>query len=85
MGELAESALFMKHIRQSFYAIESNNLKGADYTIYCPPKSVSKVVGQKKCNIKQIQNEFNVNNIKIIETDTIEGYNIIVMPAGQTQ
>lgn len=81
MGELTESALFMKHIRQSLALFNTDNLKGADYMIYCPRGAVSKVTGQKKCNIKQIQNEFNVNNIKIIETDTIKGYNILIIPA----
>lgn len=80
LGELVESALFMKNIRKSF--IEYNQNINADIIIYCRRGAVSKVTGQKRNNIKQIQNEFNVKSIKIIETDTISGYNIKIIPDG---
>lgn len=80
LGELVESALFMKHVRESFTEYKRGGFDGAYIIIYCPRGAVSKVTGQKRCNITQIQNEFNVKNIKIIETDTISGYNIKIIP-----
>jgi histone acetyltransferase (RNA polymerase elongator complex component) len=84
LGELVESALFMKHIRTSLIEYKRSGFDSAYIVIYCPRGAVSKVTGQKKCNMKQIQNEFNVKNIKIIETDTISGYNIKIIPAVYT-
>ncbi len=84
IGEMTENALFLKRLRRSFSAFKTEQLNGGDYTVYCPVRSASKVTGQKKRNINFILNEFNVNNIKIIETDIIEGYNIIVLPSGQS-
>lgn len=83
MGELTISALYLKYIYQAFSSLNLNkeDLSGGDYIIYCPRGAVSKVTGQNKRNIKHIKSEFNINNIKIIETDTIEGYNIKIASA----
>lgn len=81
LGELVESSLYRKRIYEFFTEYRRGGNSGADFIIYCPRGAVSKITGQKKYNIKHIQNEFNVNSIKIIETDTILGYNIKIIPA----
>ncbi len=83
LGELIESRLYMRRICRLFAGQKADNRDGGDCIIFCSQGAISKVIGQKKCNIKQIENKFNVNNVKVVETDTIEGYNIRITIAGQ--
>jgi histone acetyltransferase (RNA polymerase elongator complex component) len=76
-GELVYSEHYYRVIRNY---IKEHNLteliKGKNITIYVPQGETSKVSGQKQANKRRLQNEYNVNNIKIIEKSELFCYNI---------
>ncbi|MCI8386924.1 MAG: radical SAM protein [Clostridiales bacterium] len=76
-GELVYSEHYYRVIREY---IETNQLRedmrGKNITIYVPIGETSKVSGQKRTNKLRLQNEYNVNNVKIVESSELFWYNI---------
>ena len=78
IGELAVNAVYYKIIADKLNTVDKNRLDGSDIVIYCPVGSISKVIGQKRCNKIKIQREYNVKNVKVIENNAILEYNICI-------
>lgn len=84
IGELAMGELFYEKIDGelgrifAFYDDFSEQEK--NITVYVPYGAVSKAVGQKKSNIYRIKEKYfkknNIKSIRVLETDTLIGYNI---------
>ncbi|ABR48902.1 Radical SAM domain protein [Alkaliphilus metalliredigens QYMF] len=50
LRELVESKMFSSRIEALLHTKESDEIKGCILTVYCHPRSASKVAGHKKCN-----------------------------------
>jgi len=75
IGEMAKSELYYDRICS---ALNDAGASGLDLTIYCPIGAVSQISGQKKGNKIRIQSEYNVKKIKVVEMETLKGYNITI-------
>ena len=81
LGELVENRIFYDIIREKLENIsENSNVK-----ILVPKGSLSKAVGQKKCNKIKLENEFTNLNINFSETDILSGYDVSVFEERQTK
>lgn len=76
IGELAVNYVYYKIIADKLDKIGKSLLNNADIIINCPVGSVSKIIGQKKCNKLKIQKNFNIKNVKVIENKNVLDYNI---------
>ncbi len=73
IGELAMSRLFLERICDRLDKIGS---KGGRAVIYVPKGAVSKAIGQKKANKMAICRKYGFKNLKLVEDETLCGYNI---------
>ncbi len=73
IGELAMSELYLCRISG---AIEKDGLQGKRLMLSVAVGSVSKAVGQKRCNIAALREKYGVNITKILEKNEILGYNV---------
>ena len=73
LGELAMSELFYRRITESLGEGEKH-MDGL--TVFVSPGALSKAIGQKRANIRRIQEKYGINRIKILEKNDIIGYNI---------
>jgi len=73
IGEIVWNEFYLDKIRKS---LNGTNISEKNLVIECPRGEISKVCGQHKKNKITICREYNVKNVKIIENDTISGYNI---------
>lgn len=69
MGELVKSRAIRNELTPLIAA--KKQLKEKNITIYCHPSLVSKIRGQKNCNINYWLTEFNLDNIKIIPQNDV--------------
>jgi len=53
-----------------------DNSFGKRVTVYCPPGSTSKVIGQRKRNKLNLEKIYNLKCLKVVEKSDIIGYNI---------
>ena len=63
--ELVESYLYYEKIKNDISELTSKNI-----IIYCNPKNVSKITGNKKSNIIKLTEEFNLESLKVVSFDT---------------
>lgn len=76
--ELCESRIFLDELRKQLGIDENTCFKEkVNYTVCVNPKSVSKLVGQGRDNIKQL--EMQGVNIKVIQNESIPLYGIKVL------
>jgi len=75
IGERAMSALFFDRICALIDGWEKQ-LEGMECIIYAPLGSVSKIVGQRKCNKLALIKKYGFKSVKIIEKTELIGYNI---------
>ena len=74
IGEMAMSELFYEKMCDKMR--EDPSLAGSDIVIYAPVGATSKVSGQKRANKLRLAKEYGVKRIKIVEIDSLLGYNI---------
>ena len=74
IGEMAMSELFYEKIRAELD--KADDLSGRDIVLYVPRGATSKAAGQKRKNKIRLREEYGLKNIKIVEIDTLLGYNI---------
>jgi len=75
IGDMAQSEAFCRRICQALDEVKYD-IQGKYITIFCPKGCTSKVSGHNKCNKNRIISNYKIKNVKIIENDTISGYNI---------
>jgi len=73
VGEMAMSELYFARICE---ALDGAGRQGDSVNIFVSPGSVGKAVGQKRANIARIREKYSLNRVKILEKNTILGYNI---------
>lgn len=72
-GELALGEVFRRRIEMGVSGLPC---RGADAVIAVPRGRTSAAVGQKKQNLLALRRKFGLKTIKMIEMDTLFGYNI---------
>ncbi|MCI8332511.1 MAG: radical SAM protein [Clostridiales bacterium] len=77
LGECAQSTLYYHKIEALIEATPTLRLKER-LTIFCPPGHTSKVVGHRKSNLLKLQANYAWKEIKIVEKNTLFGYNILI-------
>ena len=65
--ELVESYIYYNRLRD-----EIVNLNARNIVIKCNSKLVSKIIGNKRTNIKKLTEEFNLKSLKVMESDISE-------------
>lgn len=76
VGELALNRLYLKMMRASLD--ESKKEKKETAVFYVAKGKISQAVGQKKINITLLKEEYNLKTIKICESDTLTGFQLIL-------
>lgn len=72
-GELAMGEVFRRRMEE---ALRETDCAGADVVIGVPRGRLSAAVGQKKRNLLELRQKFGLKSLKMIEMDTLLGYNI---------
>ncbi len=72
LGELCYSEVFYNKARE----LLSSHRDGGNVTLHVPQGMVSKMVGQHSKNISRIKAEFSIKNIKVRESDQLNGFDI---------
>ena len=75
IGEITQSELFFRKIRSALSSLSNIPEK---LTVYCPTGCTSKVVGHKKRNSDRIKKLYGIKDIKVIEKNSLLGYNIMI-------
>jgi len=75
IGEMAMGELYFRRICAD---IERQGIRGGELTVWVALGSVSKAVGQKKVNKARICEKYGVRRVKVLEKNSIIGYNIIL-------
>lgn len=70
--ELCESYILYNEIRDEV----KKNKYGENINIYCNKKNISKIIGNKRCNINKLKDEFGFKNINIIAEKTDKMFDI---------
>lgn len=81
-GELALGEVFRRRIAD---ALAGADCRGRDVTVAVPAGRMSAAVGQKKRNIFDLSRKFTLKSLKVIEMDTLLGYNIMIDPCVLSQ
>ncbi len=76
IGELAMSELFYDRIVDKLG--DPEKFSGDNILIYVPKGAISKAIGQHKKNISKLKEKYCVKNIKVIEKESLLGYNIVI-------
>ncbi len=75
IGEMAMSELFYRRLSEG---LDRMDVRGRKLLIEVPAGSVSKAVGQKKYNILRLREKYAPAAIKVLENNSIIGYNYIL-------
>ena len=75
IGDLAQGEVFYRRLCREIDIIK-DDISGKYVTIFCPKGCTSKISGQNRRNKNRIIDKYRIKNVKIIENDTILGYNI---------
>ncbi len=75
IGELIRGRIYCENILS---ALENEDCKGREVTVYVPKGDTSMVVGQKKCYKAYITEKTGVKKLKILEKDGSKRYNISI-------
>ncbi|MBR4292339.1 MAG: radical SAM protein [Clostridia bacterium] len=78
IGDMAQSEVFYRRLCRELDIIK-DDISGKYITVFCPKGCTSKVSGHSKCNKNRIISKYRIKNVKIIENDTISGYNIKIV------
>lgn len=79
IGEMVKSRLFYEIIREE---ISKTNFKSI--IIECAKGKTSQVIGNKRENIIKLKTEFDLKNIKVVETDILNQYDIKIYKGEET-
>ena len=77
LGECAQSTLYNHKIEALIKANPALRNKER-LTIFCPPGHTSKVIGHRKSNLQKLKANYAWKEIKIVEKNTLFGYNILI-------
>lgn len=78
IGELAIGEIFFENIDEAICNALSERHISKKLTVYVPTGCVSKAVGQKRRNILRLCEKYSLNDIKILEKNSLIGYNILL-------
>ena len=78
IGELAIGELFFEKMDSLIDKLCKQGSLPKKPTIYVPKGCTSKAVGQKRKNIERLCQKYSIYDIKILEKNTIIGYNILL-------
>ncbi len=78
IGEMVKSKLFFNLLCDKLH-----NFIGKCVIIECPPGKVSQIVGNKRKNIFELKNKFELNGIKVVENANLTQYEIEVKEEAQ--
>lgn len=77
LGEYAQSELFYRKITQNL--LKRPDLRDKNkLLISCAPGQISKVIGHKRINAQRLRQAYQINELKIVEKNTLVGYNILI-------
>ncbi len=83
IGEMVRSRVFLDYICEG---IEQSGIKSADeIVIFCPIGKASQVIGNKKANITELKNRFEYKSIKVVESSSLNGFEIKVREKEESQ
>lgn len=68
-GELVKGQVMLQQLRSVLEGMEDSNSK---LTIYCNPRDTSKVIGQKKTNLKVLRQGYSFKEIEVITDPLLE-------------
>ena len=78
IGEMAIGEIFYEKMDAAISEIPLEERKRKKLIFYVPKGCTSKAVGQKRANILRLCNKYSLREIKILEKNSIIGYNIII-------
>ncbi len=73
IGERVQSELYYRRILQAIGKAPQDEL-----TIFCPVGATSRIVGHKRCNSERLRANYGIKNLKIVEKNSLVGYNILI-------
>lgn len=76
VGELALNLMYLKMMRASLDGCRRDNKTGALF--YVSKGRISQAVGQKKSNITKLKNEYGLKDVKVAESDTLCGFQLML-------
>ena len=76
VGELAQSEVWLRILRKKLDAL--GDLTGKSITLHVPRGATSRVIGQKRKNKLQIEREYTVKSVSVIENDIFSEYTVSV-------
>ena len=76
IGEMVRSRLYYNKICENLG--ENDNYKDVSIVVAGPTGATSQIVGQKKTNLAKLKNKYGIKNIKVIENDDIEQFNVAI-------
>ena len=76
LGELAQSEVWLRILRRKLTAL--GDLRGKSLTLHVPRGATSRVIGQKRKNKLQIEHEFTVKSVSVIENDIFSEYTVSI-------
>ena len=78
IGELAISEIFYEKIDEAFAMLKQQGKLSDRPTVFVPIGCMSKAIGQKRKNIIKICEKYSISNVKVVEKNSIIGYNILL-------
>ena len=78
IGELSIGEIFYEKMDDALGSLEKEGMLPKKPTIYVPKGCTSKAVGQKRKNIIRLCQKYSIYDVKILEKNTIIGYNILL-------
>ena len=83
IGEMVKSRFYFDKICSIIYDLKLINIRAI--IIECPKGKTSQIIGNKKTNITQLKSLFGYNEIKVVENDNLNDYEIIVKEKEESQ
>lgn len=78
IGELAIGEIFFEEMDKALFNLSKTENLPQKPLIYVPTGCTSKAIGQKRKNILRLCRKYSIRDIKILEKNTIIGYNILL-------
>ncbi|MBQ8914989.1 MAG: radical SAM protein [Clostridia bacterium] len=75
IGELIRGKIYCENILK---ALEGRDVRGLDLTVFVPRGATSMATGQKRCYKLYILEKTGAKSLKILEKDSLRGYNILL-------
>jgi histone acetyltransferase (RNA polymerase elongator complex component) len=78
IGEMAMSELYFSRICDELDKLGCRDFTQKKLTVYVQKGNLSKAIGQKKKNKRRLLEKYGIREIKVLEKNTISGYNILL-------